>query len=199
MSLSELNELEKINLLAQVDDNTFESLCLTNKDYARICTHKFFKERLYEERTKAKFNDEVIELKENNISWYEFYNRLIKFLKEHKDITLANEYAKEGKLFELKILFKRNIFPNSFGAIWAAENGHVNVLKWMKENNLYSKFPTQYEANKAAGNGHVEVLKWMKENNLPIPDQNGANWAARRHRFEVLNWFASQNPPIVPN
>ena len=44
---------------------------------------------------------------------------------------------------------------------WAAENGHLEVVKWLSENR---KECTEYAMDSAAKNGHLEVVKWLSEN-----------------------------------
>ncbi len=219
-NIPDLNEFEKINLLAHVDDDTFESLCLANKEYYRICTNKFFKERLYEERTKVKFTNEVITFKEQNMSWYDFYIRLNSLLIKEKNIELANEYARRGMLMELKILSTKGILPKDSYTVarlgrlevlkWmkennlpiyledvpnlAARNGHLDMLNWLKENGL--TLPDQYGANMAAKIGRLNVLKWMKENNLPLPNDDGVEWAYRNRNIHVLKWMRDNNFPL---
>ena len=52
------------------------------------------------------------------------------------------------------------VYPGQVGGNWAAENGHVEVLKWMAgleaERRVY---PGQRGADGAAENGHMEVLR----------------------------------------
>ena len=46
----------------------------------------------------------------------------------------------------------------------AALNGHLEVLKWARENGCpWDSFTCSY----AALNGHLEVLRWAKENGCP--------------------------------
>jgi hypothetical protein len=46
----------------------------------------------------------------------------------------------------------------------AAERGHLEVLKWARENDCpWGTSTCAY----AAGHGHLEVLKWARENGCP--------------------------------
>ena len=46
----------------------------------------------------------------------------------------------------------------------AAENGHLEVLRWLRENGCPWDFTT---CSSAAKNGHLEVLQWACENGCP--------------------------------
>jgi hypothetical protein len=48
---------------------------------------------------------------------------------------------------------------NECTCAYAAENGHLDMLKWARENGC----PWDY----AAENGHLNVLKWAHENGCP--------------------------------
>ena len=45
----------------------------------------------------------------------------------------------------------------------AAAGGHLEVLKWLRENEC----PWNYTCRDAALGGHLEVLKWARENGCP--------------------------------
>ena len=45
---------------------------------------------------------------------------------------------------------------------WAAENGHIEIVKWLHENR--TEGCTKHAMNWAAYNGHVEIVKWLHEN-----------------------------------
>ena len=48
--------------------------------------------------------------------------------------------------------------------VYAAVNGHLEILKWARENGCpWDKCTCTY----AASNGHLEVLKWARENGCP--------------------------------
>jgi len=51
---------------------------------------------------------------------------------------------------------------------WAAEGGHLEVLKWARENGCPWNERT---CSCAAKGGHLEVLKWARENGCPWGEQ----------------------------
>jgi len=79
----------------------------------------------------------------------------------------------------------------------AAQRGHLEVLKWMKEedhmctNNPYA----------AAKGGQLEVLKWLHENdNRSVWNSDVYATAAAGGHFEVLKWLAEfHDKKIDPN
>ena len=67
---------------------------------------------------------------------------------------------------------------------WAAENGHLETLKWICANG--GKW-TANAANWAAENGHLETLKWIRANGGIWT--NAANLAAANGQLETLKWI----------
>src|SRR3990172_8316661 len=60
-------------------------------------------------------------------------------------------------------------------ADWAAENGHLEVLKWLAQTkNIY---PDQNGTNYAAEEGQLEVLKWLVQTKNLYPNQDGDNFS----------------------
>ena len=65
----------------------------------------------------------------------------------------------------LKWARENNCSMPSFAFEVAAWKGHLEILKWAKENGLLT--PGLYGFGKAAARGgHLAVLKWVKENEL---------------------------------
>ena len=58
-------------------------------------------------------------------------------------------------------VLKRVIIKNEYTCKNAAKNGHLEVLKWARENGCPWDWRT---CTYAALNGHLEVLKWAREN-----------------------------------
>ena len=68
--------------------------------------------------------------------------------------------------------------------IYAAQNGHLEVLKWARENGCpWDEDTCVY----AAENGHLEVLKWARENGCPWNEWICV-YAAEKGHLEVLKW-----------
>jgi len=73
----------------------------------------------------------------------------------------------------------------------AAEKGHLEMLKWARENGCPWDECT---CSGAAGNGHLEVLKWARENGCPW-DVLTWIYAASRGHLEVLKWARENGCP----
>ena len=223
----------RLHALAHLDDESFQIACSSNEELQMICDglykpghQKFFNQLtdyLYMIRSQALFDNSLLKFQEG-LTWKEFYDRLTYLYNNIKSSRIVNAMAEKGKLMELKILFSIGKTPNQNGANEAAGNDKVEVLKWMKENNLTLPdqsgadwaahhgritvlqwmqeadlpLPNQEGANLAALDKHLEVLKWMKENDLPLPDQDGANYAALNGHVTVLKWMKDNNL-LLPN
>jgi hypothetical protein len=91
----------------------------------------------------------------------------------------------------------RNIIIKGF--IHAAENGHLHVLKWLK--NTYNIIDEEAKSENntafinAAGNGHLHILKWLKVNfNITEQDaKSKTNLAFIKPvvngNLEILKWL----------
>ena len=77
----------------------------------------------------------------------------------------------------------------------AALNGHFEVLKWAYENGC--PWNTTTCANAALG-GHLEILQWARENGCPWNSMVYAN-AARRGHVHILNWAFEHQCPMGAN
>ena len=92
--------------------------------------------------------------------------------------------AKNGHLEVLKWARENGCDWNSLTCAYAAENGHLEVLKWARENGCdWDSSTCAY----AAENGHLEVLKWARENGCDW-DYWTCAYAAENGHLEVLKW-----------
>ncbi len=67
----------------------------------------------------------------------------------------------------------------------AAENGHLNILKWTNENGCFC--PDLFTSDIAAKNGHLHILKWFDENGFDW-NHNICSNAALGGQLEILKW-----------
>ncbi len=66
----------------------------------------------------------------------------------------------------------------------AALHGHLEVLKWARENNYsWDELTCEY----AALNGHLDVLKWARKNGCRWSEETCIS-AARNGHLEILKW-----------
>ncbi len=192
-----------LDALSHLDDENFAIACSANEELQMICDGKFkhghqkfftqLTDYLYKTRCEAYFDKSLIKFKDDSISWKDFYERLTYLYENMKKPKLANEYAKQGKLMELNILSSLSspIFPDIEGAKLAALEGNLNVLKWMKEQNLQI-LDIDVRIYAAAG-GKVNILEWMKDNNFPLPEKLDALNATINGHVAVLKWMKENN------
>ena len=73
----------------------------------------------------------------------------------------------------------------------AARDGHLEVLKWARQNGCpWGKGTCQA----AAKGGHLEVLQWLRRNGCEW-DENTCAWAASAGRLETLRWARENGCP----
>jgi len=110
----------------------------------------------------------------------------------------TNCAVKHGQLAAMIWLNDRG-FPFSVRRIccMAAENGHLNILQWLKLNENgnvnggYCRWedttPTDVCSTAAKG-GHFHILKWASENGGLCDSETCAN-AAEKGRLDILKWL----------
>ncbi len=110
----ELPPYLRFHIITFISKKEFSQLQRVNHELYELCSGKLSEttiltygsgitERLYEERVKNFFPQELIDLKNNIMSWQEFYHRVDKF-----DPNNFNKYIKDGNLLELQYV-KYNI------------------------------------------------------------------------------------------
>ena len=74
---------------------------------------------------------------------------------------------------------------------WAAENGHLEVVKWLHENKKDCTISqcSPYAMDLAAGNGHLEVVKWLHENRTEGCTTDAFDWAIKNVQLEVVEYL----------
>eukprot|EP00951_Prasinocladus_malaysianus_P022515 scaffold188889_cov44-Prasinocladus_malaysianus.AAC.1 len=78
-------------------------------------------------------------------------------------------------------------------ATWsaAAESGHLEVLKWARENGCpWNEHTCAY----AAWGGHLEVLQWARENGCPWGEYT-SELAVEGDYLEVIEWLKENGCP----
>src|SRR5579863_3935941 len=151
------HDLVKKQFLIRLNDQDFRNLCQVDKSFASLCSGSL-SENVYHERSKWWFNEDLLQFKEPNMTWKEFYNRIFNLINKQDDLYYRSILHENGKLMEIKILY------------------------YLGNN------PYQAEVNRLAERGHLEVLKWLASLNPPIlPDRFGADLAAIYDRIDVLN------------
>jgi hypothetical protein len=108
-----------------------------------------------------------------------------------ENMRYADLAAILGCLTVLQNLLQRGHLDKTRVCQWAAWGGHLEMLKWTRENDC----PWDEETCAgAAAHGHLEVLKWARENDCPWNEDTCAGAAAHGH-LEVLKWARENGCP----
>ena len=89
---------EKVKLLSTIDHREFTALCSANREYAALCSGRLsskiivvygdMTETIYEGRCNNFFSPEIIKFKPSNMTWKQFYDRVVKM-----NSLLSTNYA----------------------------------------------------------------------------------------------------------
>jgi hypothetical protein len=74
----------------------------------------------------------------------------------------------------------------------AAEQGNLEVLKWLREN---ASDCDEEACAFAAGRGHLEVLKWLRSNGCKW-DWHVCSFASETGQLKVLKWALENEAPV---
>jgi SAM-dependent methyltransferase len=107
------------------------------------------------------------------------------------DEAFARLCAEQGHLTLLKWARENRCPWNEWTCALAAENGHVQVLQWARENGCPWNGST---CSSAARGGHLCELQWARENRCPWSEETCARAAANGH-LHVLQWARENGCP----
>ncbi len=211
---SSLPQFVQHEIFVQTPIKDFAALCSTDKAMSHLCSGQLsdeqkllygdrIVERLYRERSERWFDDEVLSFKEPDMSWQEFYKRVVKMLQiKQLDIKKLHKLIEKSKLMELKILQNRNKLPlsnmarNSLANI-AAAIGNKEILYWFSTLTP-PILPNIGAAHRAATRGNLRALKMLMDDFNIMPNRYVANAAAESGSLQILEWLSQLAPPLRP-
>ena len=98
--------------------------------------------------------------------------------------------AENGHLDVLRWLRTKGCPWDECTCIAAAAYGHLDVLQWARENGcLWHDETCSY----AAQGGYLEVLQWARENGCPWDEESICEHAALGGKLDVLQWLRTTN------
>ena len=126
------------------------------------------------------------------------YRRLINTSNSHFDelyFIYGNRYwFLVNNLKSVQAMLRLDILGDTTDPIdYTAENGHLEIIKWLHEN--LSKIInsnnvcTTYAMNIAAAQGHLEIVKWLHENRNEGCTTTAMDYAASNSHIEVVKWL----------
>ena len=131
---------------------------------------------------------------------------VIKWFHENYDNLRNNENitceVKDGEIC-IPLMLWMMVTYDFGGIVWsasnmdvAAENGQLEVVKWLHENR--TEGCTEKAMGWAAYNGHLEVVKWLYENDAESRKKscttNSIICAYNGDHFDIANWLQENRP-----
>jgi hypothetical protein len=105
----------------------------------------------------------------------------------NKNQHLMEQAASKGDLDTMKKLRALN-YKVSYQTLYnATAQGHLNVIKWIKNNYNIKKFKKCMEI--AAINGHLDIVKWIYGNSSDYCIDCVAEEAMTACRKEIVDWL----------
>ena len=196
MSITGLKDVDR-EILRHVDDKELLRICsLNRKMWYEVCDDNFLRRRL------GKYSN-VEKCRKENETWKQFYLRMIHYIEKLKgthrfiysdgdfslqyDILknsgnandLLNKSSTYGELSLVKFALAQGakIHPQGDVALgWAAENGHLHVVKYLvEEQNANLSKDDDFALRWASGAGYLDVVKYLVEQGANIHErQDGA-------------------------
>ena len=147
--------------------------------------------------TNGKFKN-IINTNESLIVYFTGSIEMIKFAIENGcDIRkLINATAENGNLEGLKWLKSQGYEFHILDLKYAAKNGHIHILEYLKSIMNESSCDIVILLGAASG-GQIETIKWIKSHNTSHMYYSWAFCeAARCGQLETLKWMKENNLPI---
>ena len=116
---------------------------------------------------------------------------LLKWIREEKkcewDIGTINAAAEQGNLEMVKYCVANECPINELACACAAGNGHLEVLKYLREE---AKAPWEsWTATRAASNGHLHILEYLVERKFDEYDEDACENAAKNGHLDCLKYL----------
>jgi len=171
-------ELQRLYLL-KLPVPDIANYCAVNPSVHKICVDDYF----WLLKVEHDFPG-ISQYKPENITYQQQFLDLLR-------ITDPHDAAKEGRLDILIYLDSLGKLPDRESD--TAENGHLDVLKWLKTKGIYYIETIVTSASKG---GHINILEWVGPEGLPYY-RDGGIWAAQKGQVDVLDWYETQG--ILPD
>lgn len=101
-----------------------------------------------------------------------------------------HEAASQGDIETLKKA-PPDLRDDVFICACAAEGGHLDTLKWLREHEYVWDVTT---CSWAAAKGHIHIIKWARDHGCPW-NENTCWYAADKGQLETLQWLRNNGCP----
>jgi len=156
---------------------------------------EFFSGKDFETAAEMGMLDLLKVVRERDINMEASYENYGFYVRGFYDVRgICNSAAKGGHLNVLKWAREEDVFDWRT-CVMAAAGGHLEVLQWAHAQGCPWDWMT---CASAAEGGHLEVLQWVRAQGCPWNECTCA-WAAQRGHHEVLEWAVANGCPKYPD
>ena len=211
MRILELNYNKKIFFIIIKMSKELEQWILHNPWIKESDTYKTGEYKKYKPETvpKLKFSDEkkltskkVITF----INFWNYYNNIDLYIyilnnkEDFKDIKDCNNFinnptdvaAENGNLNLLTYLYENNYKLDKYVLPYAAKGGNLDIIKWLVDHECKLN---ELTFKFAAINGNLDNMKWLLKNNCPYNEQTFNN-AVHNGNIDNMEWLYENNFPL---
>lgn len=219
MSITSLKDIDR-EILKYIDDEELLRICSLNRRmWYETCDDNFLRRRLNKYLNIEKCKTE-------NENWKRFFLRSINYIKKMKegynfkysegdfmkqyDILkdvrnendLLNGSSKYGELSLVKFAVANGVRIHPFGDVavgWAAENGHLDVVKYLVEDqkaDLHKDY--EFALRWSAGAGYLEVVKYLIKHgaDLHVREDGALRQACENGKVHVVKYLVGSGANI---
>ena len=133
-------------------------------------------------------------------SHWEYFQHLLTLIPETEILHRKNNFFDYAAWNGALVLLKRlpvSISGSKKAMDWAAQEGHLQVVKWLHENR--SEGCTSDAMDGAAQEGHLDVVKWLHENRSEGCTSDAMDGAAQEGHLDVVKWLHENRSHIFVN
>lgn len=197
--ITNLPTLCQINIIASLPEDEFYSIRYI-KEFAYLFDPKqIHRQRIYEERTRKYYAEELIEIKTSDVKWDQFYYSLYKIVGEEINFGFMTHCGtvEHISLIEYKIikllhpkLFNENSEDLIDMCIYiksSKKNNRLFIIEWLLDLNI---FPSEYYVYQAICDENYEVLQLLHDRDYEFYEYHFQSIIPGSEMYE---WFSQRN------
>lgn len=196
--ITNLPILCQIYIIASLAEDEFYSIRYI-KEFAYLFDPKqIHRQRIYEERIRKYYAEELIEIKTSDLKWDQFYYSLCKIVGEEIDLGFMTSRGLVAHLSLIEFKLIKSLHPKLFDENskdlidlyihnYSPKDNSLDIIKWLLDLNI---FPTEYYVYQAVQNENYKVLQLLHERDYEFYEYHFQSIVPGSEMYE---WFSQRN------